>query len=95
MGRHWNVLVFVLSTFILAVIMSTEAPVESCQGAVCHERAICHDEVEGGVQCHCMDGYIGDGFTFCTGTQLHYFTCNVFTLSNHCQEVVISQIMCW
>lgn len=78
-GRQWNVLVFVLPTFMLAVIMSTEATVENCQGTVCHEKAICHDEVEGGVQCHCMDGYIGDGFTFCTGTQLSAFACNVFT----------------
>ena len=36
---------------------------------VCHEKAICHDELEGGVYCVCMDGYVGDGFT-CTGTIL-------------------------
>ena len=35
---------------------------------VCHEKAICNDEVEGGVLCECLDGYRGDGFTSCAGT---------------------------
>ena len=45
--------------------------VNSCLGVdrqmICHENAICHDELESGVYCVCMDGYVGDGFT-CTGT---------------------------
>ena len=34
---------------------------------VCHEKAICHDELEGGVLCECLDGYRGDGVSSCTG----------------------------
>ena len=44
---------------------------ESCKGVegekVCHENAICHNELEGGVLCECLDGYRGDGFTSCYG----------------------------
>ena len=51
---------------------------DNCVGVggerVCHEKAICHDELEGGVLCECLDGYRGDGFTSCTGTDLiQYF----------------------
>ena len=35
--------------------------------SVCHEKAICHDEVEGGVLCECLEGYRGDGYSSCTG----------------------------
>ena len=38
---------------------------------VCHENADCLDEPEGGgSQCVCRDGYIGDGYTSCTGMSL-------------------------
>ena len=46
--------------------------------AICHERAICYDGVEGGVECKCMDGYIGDGFTSCTGIYTYMYSCHRF-----------------
>ena len=58
-----TLLCFPFSCYIYVVV--------KCRGLdgrlVCHEKAICHDALEGGVLCECMDGYRGDGVTSCTG----------------------------
>lgn len=55
----------------LGTLSISEGAVDGCidQNAnlLCHENADCLDEPEGESQCVCRDGYIGDGYTSCTG----------------------------